>query len=309
MSAMNRLPLQALYYFYQAAELGSFKAAAQALFVTPGAMSQQIRQLEQQLDVALFERQHRRVQLTDCGEQLLPYARQAFLALQEGVRSVGQDPEPNILTVSTINSFAQQWLLPRMGALKQAYPELTIKLMPSNRRVDFNQDPVDLCIRFGHHQHGNLIYEDLMTDVLYPVCHRLYKKQHNIERLEDLAGCMLLEDNYPDMSWQSWLEAMQASFALPDSALVYDGSHMVVEGALALQGVALVRHSVAWRYIKQGLLVRLFDAAVSSKFRYMLCAPKSHFARTKVVNFTKWIKAEVADFLVESALPGVKIIR
>lgn len=305
---MKSLPLQALYYFYIAAENGSFKKAAEQLFVTPGAMSQQIRHLEDLLDVSLFERQHRKVVLSDAGETLFPYAKQAFQALQEGVKSVGQDPDPNTLTVSTLNSFAQQWLVPKLGTLKQDYPDLSIKLMPSNRRVDFNQDPVDLCIRFGLGDYEGLHTEHLMDDIIYPVCHPLYKEQLNIKEIDDLERCSLLEDIYPDLTLDKWLAITGASFSPKDSTNVYSGSHLVVEGALAVQGVGFVRHSIAWRYIKQGLLVRLFDVAVRPDFRYFLCAPPANFKREKVQQFSSWVRSEVDAFLEESRLPNIKIL-
>ena len=296
---VTNLPLQALYYFYHAAELGSFKAAADLLNVTAGAMSQQIRLLEDRLDTQLFERQHRKVVLTAAGQRLLPYARQGFSQLREGLNQIGHDPDPTSLTLSTLSSFGQQWLVPRLGELKRIVPDLSIALMPTEKLVNFNRDPVDLCIRFGEGKYEGLKSEFIMHDYLYPVCHPLFLQQRSITCIEDLCQCDLLEDTQPDMSWDSWLAQAGVNMTLDKSSVQYAGVHFVVEGALAVQGVALVRHSVAWRYVQQGTLIKLFDTELRSRYSYYLCAPASHFKRRKVQAFARWLH-ETADEFVAS---------
>lgn len=303
---MNNLPLPALYGFYRAAELGSFKAAADALHITPGALSQQIRQLEERLHVSLFHRLHRKVVLSEDGKRLLPYVRDAFDALHEGVKQVGEDPNPNTLHLSTLGSFGQQWLVPKMNALKSRYPELSIALMPTEKLIDFQHEPVDLAIRFGEGVYPGLQSEFLMHDYLYPVAHPLFLEQHPIRVPEDLCQCHLLEDTQHDMSWQAWLEGIGCSIPMSAASIQYSGVHFVLEGALAVQGVALVRHSVASRYIEQGTLVRLFDQTVRSRFSYWLCAPPSHFRREKVQKFASWITEIAADFTVRLPFDDVR---
>ena len=293
---MTNLPLQALYYFYHAAELGSFKAAADELHVTAGAMSQQIRQLEERLNIQLFERQHRKVVLTSEGQRLLPFAKQGFLQLTEGLKQIGHDPDPETLTISTLSSFGQQWLVPRLGELKKIAPQMSIALMPSESLVNFNRDRVDLCVRYGLGEYEGLQSELVMHDYLYPVCHPLFLQQRRIESIEDLCECDLLEDTQPDMSWEAWLKQFGARMQMDKSSVKYAGVHFVVEGALAVQGVAMVRHSIAWRYLQQGTLVRLFDKQLQSRFSYFLCAPPSHFSRPKVKVFAHWLHQAADEF-------------
>ncbi len=293
---MTNLPLQALYYFYHAAELGSFKSAAEQLNVTAGAMSQQIRLLEERLNTQLFERQHRKVELTSEGQRLLPFAKQGFSQLTEGLKQIGHDPDPETLTISTLSSFGQQWLVPRLGELKKVAPELSIALMPSETLINFNRDKVDLCVRYGLGNYEGLQSELLMHDYLYPVCHPLFLQQRKIKCIDDLCECDLLEDTQPDMSWDLWLEQAGAQKQLPTSSVKYAGVHFVVEGALAVQGVAMVRHSVAWRYVQQGTLVKLFDTEIQSRFSYFLCAPPTHFSRPKVKVFARWLHQAADEF-------------
>lgn len=296
---MKNIPLQALHYFYHAADLGSFKAAADALFVTPGAMSQQIRQLEDRLNTKLFERQHRKVVLTKTGEQLLPHVRVAFESLQEGMRQIGDDPDPSQITLSTLPSFGQLWLIPRLGQLKNIAPELSIALVPGNDLIDFNRDSIDLCVRFGGGKYAGLHSELLFPDYLYPVCHPLFLENNPIDRIEDLYDCPLLEDTRPDMYWRDWFESAGVTAPIQRPAMQYDGTHFVIEGALAVQGVALVRHSVVSRFVEQGTLVKLFDHEVESRDKYWLCAPPSHFNREKVKKVAAWLHAEADQFRQE----------
>ncbi|UPW17340.1 LysR substrate-binding domain-containing protein [Agarivorans sp. TSD2052] len=293
-------PLQGLYYFYLAAEMGSFKAAAAKLYVTAAAMSQQIRQLEDRLDVRLFERQHRKVVLTAEGITLYHYAKQAFLSLQDGVRQISQDPDPSRLSLSVLPSFAQHWLVPRLGDFSQQFPDLSVMLMPKNALIDFSQDKVDLCVRYGLGDYQGLRSVKLMDDHLYPVCHPLYLQQHPVESLNDLRKHTVIDDARPDMNWQYWLELAGFDSSVAKANLLYQGAHVVIEGALAVQGIALVRHSLAWKYIQQGMLVKLGDVEVRPRYGYYLVAPEPYFKRDKIQQFSTWIHQQAEQFWQQS---------
>ena len=287
-------PLQGMYYFYIAAEQGSLKLAAEKLFVTPAAISQQIRLLEQWLGADLFIRQHRKVVLTDEGVVLFDQVAKGFSHILEGVRLLSSDPNPDQISVSTLPSFAQNWLIPKLISFRERYPHISILLEPSNRLVDFQQSSVDLCIRYGEGNYPKVESRWLMDDAIYAVCHPLYQKNNNIYHIEDLPNATLIEDMWPDMDWTRFLDNF--GYSGGGSTLKYSGSHFVLEGALAVQGVALVRHSVVARYISEGKLVRIGDQALRPKFKYFLCAPASYFKREKVDHFYTWLTEEVNAF-------------
>ncbi len=295
-------PLQGLYYFYMAAELGSFKAAAAHLYVSAAAMSQQIRQLEERMELRLFERQHRKVVLTAEGEILYRYTQQAFRQLQDGVRQLSQDPDPSSLSLSVLPSFAQHWLVPRLGEFSQQHPELSVMLMPKDSLIDFRQERVDLCVRYGRGEYSDLQSIKLMDDHIYPVCHPLYLQQYPLLSLDDLSAHTLIEDARPDMDWPYWLQLAGFAHYKAKASLKYQGAHMVIEGALAVQGIALVRHSLAWKYIQQGLLVKLGNVEVKPQYRYYLVAPEPYFNREKIKQFSAWIQQQALDFWAESEL-------
>ena len=291
---------QNLYSFYQSAELGSFKDAAVLMYISSAAVSQQIRQLEDQLEVKLFERQHRKIVLTEEGKVLHQYARQGFSILQEGIHQISLDVNPNSLALSALPSFAQHWLVPRLGDFCELFPDLTVLMTPKNALIDFSKEQVDLCIRFGLGKYEGIQSEFLMSDHLYPVCHPLYLKEHAITTLEDMNNVRLIEDARPDMSWEQWLKITGTNMNLAIPSVKYQGAHMVIEGALAVQGIALVRHSLAWKYIQQGMLVKIGDVEVRSSYSYWLCAPPAYFKREKVINFAHWIKNEINEFWQQS---------
>ncbi|MCY9851635.1 LysR substrate-binding domain-containing protein [Vibrio mediterranei] len=287
-------PLQGLYYFYKAAELGSFKIAANHLFVSAAAVSQQIRQLEESLGCHLFYRQHRKVLLTPEGQQLYRELAKGFEHIFTGVQSVNQDPNPNRLSISTLPSFAQHWLVPRIQSFRQQNPDIALLIEPNNQLVSFQDQSVDICLRYGEGIYEGVQSHLLMEDIIYPVCHPLYQQQHQIYDVQDLHRADLIEDTWPDMDWNLWLQHVGAPVG--NRTLQYNGSHFVVEGALSVQGVGLIKHSLAYRYIKEGTLVRIGNYALKPKFAYYLCAPEHYFNRPKLKIFIQWLQQEVADF-------------
>lgn len=295
-------PLQSLYYFQIAAKLGSFKLAAETLFVTAAAVSQQIRQLEDTLGVELFVRQHRKVVLTLEGHLLFQHTDKGFNQLQQGVRQVNQDPRPNQLSISTLPSFAQHWLVPRIGHFRSQNQNQELTIEPTNQLVDFQNSNIDLCIRYGRGDYSNVTSIHLMDELIYPVCHPLYQQQHAIYHLSDLSHADLIEDTWPDFDWSKWLLNVGVTASKP--TLQYDGSHFVIEGALAVQGVALAKHTLVQRYIREGKLVRIGQIAQKANYSYYLCAPNGYFRREKIQQFRQWIFSQVEEFETDAKLAG-----
>ncbi|MFT6122340.1 MAG: LysR family glycine cleavage system transcriptional activator [Oleiphilaceae bacterium] len=288
--------LTGLYYFHIAATHLSFKEAANTLSVTQAAISQQVRGLEGRLGTKLFLRSHRQVTLTRDGQMLHSHTMAGFTALEEGVSKLKVDSDPFTLKVSVLPSFASLWLVPRLGDFNKQHPEISVLLLPDNALTNFKTQDIDICVRYGVGQYQDVETVPLMGDHLYAACHPSYKKEKNIEQLSDLKSCLLLEDARPDMNWEYWLKQLKVEAALYPSALKYEGSNLVVEGAIASQGIALVRHSLTAKFINSGALVKLFNKHVSSNLIYCLAAPEQHFKRKKVRLFREWIQAQIADF-------------
>jgi LysR family glycine cleavage system transcriptional activator len=168
--------------------------------------------------------------------------------------------------------------------------------MTNNALVDFRQDRVDLCVRFGTGSYPDLTSKFLMHDHLYPVAHPNYLKVNKISTIADLDRATLIEDARPDMNWDLWFESTGTSANKPKPAIRYKGAHVVLEGALAGQGVAMVRHSLAWKFIEQGLIQKVDRYEVRSGYSYYLVAPTPYFKREKVTQFEQWITTEAKTF-------------
>ena len=291
--------LTGLYYFHIAATHLSFKEAANTLSVTQAAISQQVRGLEDRLGTQLFLRSHRQISLTRDGQLLHSHTTAGFTALEDGVSQLKVDSDPYTLKVSVLPSFASLWLVPRLGDFNKKHPEISVLLLPDNTLTDFKTQDIDICVRYGSGKYGDVKTVPLMGDHLYAACHPSYQKENKIEQVSDIKGCLLLEDARPDMNWKYWLKRLGKEAAHYPSALKYEGSNLVVEGAIASQGIALVRHSLAAKFIYSGALVKLFDQQVSSDFIYCLAAPERHFKREKVRLFQNWIHTQIAQFQAE----------
>lgn len=288
--------LTGLYYFHIAATHLSFKDAAEVLSVTQAAISQQVRNLENRLDTKLFVRSHRKISLTRDGQRLHAHTSEGFSALEEGVSHLKSDTDPFTLKVSVLPSFASLWLVPRLGDFNKKHPEISVLLLPDNALTDFKTQDIDICVRYGSGQYQDVKTVPLMDDHLYAACHPSYQKENDIAQISDLKRCLLLEDARPDMNWEHWLKQLGKEATHYPAALTYEGSNLVVEGAIASQGIALVRHSLAAKFIQSGALVKLFDQQVSSDFIYCLVAPERHFKREKVRLFREWMQSKIVEY-------------
>lgn len=295
MISMKRLPsLKSLQAFRYAAEGLSFKQAADQLNVTQAAISQQIKTLEQHLGLALFKRLTREVILTPEGKQLLPFISSGFTAFEQGVASLGQDPQPNRLTLSVLPSFAGRWLVPRLGSFQKLYPELTIHLAPSLSLASFEGTDLDLAIRFGPGDDEGLDVRLLQKEYLVPVCHpSLVDLSQPIS--EQLARLPLLVDDAPDMKavWPLFEEALGMTLEHDATSLFVSDATMLVEALLSAQGFSMLRFSLAYELLQRGQLVSPLPIHLKSIYDYHLVAPAPYFERPKIKQFESWIRQEI----------------
>ena len=299
---MSLPPLKSLYYFSVVAELQSIKAAAEKLFVTQAAVSQQIKSLEAFLGLSLFKREHRALVLTREGQQLLPFLTEAFNTIETGVKRLREDANPNVLTISVLPSFASRWLIPRLQSFYGQYPELSINLSMTEKLEDFSDSTVDVAIRYTQHINGALLYKPLMLEYVYPVCHPDYLAQRSLSCIDDLRSERLIDDEdcYGFITWDYWLSRHGADAHLFKQRQRYDGSHYVIDAALSKQGIAMVRHSLAAEPLKQGNLIRLLEgvdnSALEGEQQHYICAPEHHFGRQKVQAFCDWLHIQAEEF-------------
>lgn len=287
-------PLKSLHAFRYAAQTLSFKLAAEQLNVTQAAISQQIKTLEQSLEIELFERHTRQVALTSEGEYLFRYVEQAFNLLEQGVREIIEDPNPNKLVISTLPSFASRWLVARLGQFQALEKDINIQLSPSLAIASFQDQELDLSIRFGQGQYEGLKSELLFKECLIPVCHpSLIDTKQPIKA--QLAKLPIIADNGPDMEaiWPLFHQHIGLADKEMPSRLQVSDSTVLIEALLSCQGISMIRYSLVYELIQKGQLISPLPLFMKSRYNFYLVAPAPHYKYEKVSNFRRWLKHEI----------------
>jgi len=300
-----RLPLNAVRVFDAVATHGSFSEAAEVLHVTTAAVSMQIKSLEGYLQVQLFRRNARDVQLTAEGQALLPFVRRGLDELEQGFRAVKSGRAGGVLVVGLLTSYLQRWLLPRIAEFNEAHPNIDLQFRASPDVVDFARDDVHAAIRFGRGGWPRVHAEKLMDEWLVPVCSPALFERHGALRAGDTGDYPLIHSS--SEPWILWKEAPDDDTLLEPvgdvwspTGITYDDSVTVLDAAEHGQGLALARWSLAAPSVASGQLVRPHPRALLFARTYHFVCPESYRTLSKVVAFREWLAAASARF----AKPG-----
>jgi len=296
-------PLNSLRAFESAARHLSFKKAAEELHVTPAAISQQVRTLEEHCGVVLFHRLTRALRLTEAGRAALPPLREGFDRLAEAAEVMCAPGTAGVLTVSVAPSFGAKWLVPRLDRFRTAHPEFDIRIDASDALANFTGDGVDVALRYGKGVYRNLHAEVLMPEVAFPVCSpRLLERGPPLRQPEDLRHHTLLHvqwkmEDDASPNWRMWLRAAGVTGVNAERGPRFSADSMSVEAAVEGQGVALVSGALAEGDLRAGRLVRPFPPTVCQEtaFSYYLVYPEAKAHEPKVMAFREWVLAEVGD--------------
>ncbi len=290
------LPLGALRAFAEAGRLGTLAAAADRLGVTPGAISQQIRQLEDRIGTPLLLRSRQGVTLTPAGALMHPTLVAAFDRIEASLEAVQRLGQPQSITISTVPSFAASWLVPRLGDFSAAHADVEVRVEASAALADLRGGRIDLAIRHGLGDYPGLHSERLMAPVLIPVASpALLRGRRKIRQPLDCLQYTLLHDS-ERADWRLWLQAhgvvppaeAQRGPALEDDLLL-------LRAAAAGQGIALVDDTHAREYLDEGKLVVVLDLPWPARFAYYLVCHPQVLERPVVANFCAWMRRQAAQ--------------
>jgi LysR family transcriptional regulator, glycine cleavage system transcriptional activator len=297
---LHSAPLNALRTFEAAARHLSFNAAARQLFVTPAAVSHQVKQLEAYLGVTLFVRNHRSVELTPEGEALAATLGDLFgrlyLALDRTMSSGVAD-----LRVTTMESFAAKWLTPRLHRFHRAWPDIRVRIDTGNEHADFARGGIDVGIRYGPGGYKGMHVESLMTAQVFPVCSPslLAGASPPLTHPGDLRHYTLLHDEsamgrsgVPD--WADWLQAEDVSGVDASRGPIFASIYLAQEAAVAGHGVALGIAPLVEEDLRCGRLVKLFDRVLDNTYAFWLIRRKETESRAEVEAFCRWLRDEAA---------------
>jgi LysR family glycine cleavage system transcriptional activator len=283
--------MQALRAFEATARVHSLTKAAEALHLTHGAISHQIKALEADLGVRLVERAGRGIRLTDEGERFAARVRTAFAELTTAVQEITARANPRMLRVSVVPSFAARWLLPRIGRFFAVHPDIDLVVSANMAVVDFQRDDADVAIRYGFGQWDGVRVEHLLDDSFFPVC------SPRIEggvprRPTDLARYTLLRAD--DEPWLPWFEAAGLDWPEPTRGPMFNDSAHLMQAAAEGQGVALARATLLGNDERNGVLVRPFAIEAPAPRRFYLVYPPRNADSPKLAAFRAWLQVEIA---------------
>lgn len=294
MPVMQRrsLPLSGLRVFEAAARLGSFKAAAKELAVTPTAVSHQIRALEAQTGLLLFDRHVRRVSLTDAGTQLYPVLRDGFDAFEATLARLTHQRTRTQVTISATNAFTVKWLVPRMADFRSRHPGIDLQLQASDDVVDLRSTAVDIAIRYGRGPYPGLVTQPLFTDRFAPVAN----PRLGVESPDDLARVPLIRFDWKrpqpeNPTWDRWFKVAQRPQPRQASQLRFSDEGHAIQAAVAGHGVALVSLALISEELEAGHLVQPFGPEIDGH-TYHLAMYAGRPPSTSVQAVAHWLSTQ-----------------
>jgi LysR family glycine cleavage system transcriptional activator len=288
-------PLNALKAFEAAARHESFTRAAEELCVTQGAVSHQVKALEEELGLKLFNRERQRLVITEAGRAYLEVVRDALDRIAAGTERLLQRQSAGALTVSTSPNFAAKWLVHRLGRFAEAHPGIDLRVSATLHHVDFAREDVDLAIRHGDGQGSGLHVTRLCVEELAPVCSpKLLRGRNGLRTPSDLSRHTLLHVN-DRMDWRKWLDAAGTKDIDPSRGPVLNQASMALDAAVDGQGVALARSALAAWDLIGTRLVRPFDLALPLAYAYWIVCPQATANLPKIVIFRDWLLSEAAE--------------
>jgi LysR family transcriptional regulator, glycine cleavage system transcriptional activator len=289
----RRLPsLNALKAFESAARHESFSQAALELFVTQGAISQQVKQLELELGFKLFTRQSQGVTITLAGADYLAIIKDAFDRIAIGTRRITQQNKSSTLTVSTSPDFAAKWLVHRLGSFSELHPEIDLRISATPHHVDFANEDIDMAVRHGAGEWPGLDVVQLCPEMLFPVCSPdlIRPRKTRLDAVRSLKYSLLhLNDR---TGWSRWLKASKVVIDKPLVGLILNRDSMVIDAACNGQGIALSRTTLATWELLNGRLVAPFKDAHPLPNCYWIIAPKASAEMPKIKVFRDWLISE-----------------
>lgn len=292
-------PLNALRAFEAVARHLSFKAAADDLSVTPAAVSQHIKGLEERLAQPLVIRGNRTIALTPAGRRLASGLTEGFDRLAEAVASIREPADARVIVVSAGPAVSAKWLAPRIWRFIERHPDLDVRLSANLGFADFTTDGVDIGIRFGRVRYDGLFGERLVDEAILPLANPATVAQANLRRPADLVRVALLHDgstaDIPGTpGWAEWLAAAGVTTIDPSQGLRFTQADHALDAVAAGAGVVMGRRTLAAGDLIAGRLVCPFGPMLPSGYAFHLVCRAGREAEPKIAAFRAWMAEEMA---------------
>jgi LysR family glycine cleavage system transcriptional activator len=295
----NAMPaLDLLVGFEAAARHLSFTKAGEELNLTQSAVSRQIKELEDQLGVALFQRRHRALALTEPGQQFYAATAQVLTTMRaatERLRTQAGRKRP--VSVTTTHSFAALWLIPRLAGFTRDHPGVDVRITAETRVQDLERDGLDIALRHGPSALAGPDAVRLFGEKVFPVCSPKLLKKKPLQKPADLRHHVLLQYDDPDvrhpwLHWKTWLEVERLADLRAAGTLSFSGYEQIIPAAVAGHGVALGRSPLVKSLLDSGELVAPFKSQADPARAYFAIVSPSAASRPEVVDFVAWLREE-----------------
>lgn len=287
-------PLNALRAFESAAQHLNFTKASEELFVTQGAVSRQIKRLEQDLGQPLFHRDGPRIELTPLGATYRDAIAEGLAVIRHGTARVRKQAATPTLTLSVLPSFATLWLVPRIVDFQEEHPELELRLACSYDLVDFHRTPeIDAAIRFGRGNWPGVYAERLFDSEVFPVCSpALLKGNSPFRSKHEILDYPLIYATEAMDDWERWFAAADIEYPKQQPTTRY-GDHMALQqAAMEGQGITLARSLLVETNLRSGRLIRPIDISIRSQFSYYFVCTPGVQETEHVGTFFDWLKRQ-----------------
>lgn len=285
-------PVTSLAVFEAAARHCSFTHAANELNVTPGAVSRQIRSLEDGLGALLFRRNNRGVTLTVDGEALFHVLASGFAQTADIVRSIRAGETARRITVACSDVFGVMWLVPRMTDFWGRYPDIKVDHLITDNTPNFRRAEVELRIRFGSGTWAEETSELLFDERVYPVCSPAFAARNGVPSLGDLAKLPLLDVEWVALDWLRWEDMLAHVGVHIHTANVrrFGKFSVALQAAMADQGVVIGWHRIVAPLINEGKLVRLTALVMQPPGNYYLTWNAGRTLTPAGEQFKRWMQ-------------------
>lgn len=286
-------PLTALRTFETAGRLLSFTMAAEELGVTPGAVSRQIKVLEDFLGIQLFIRSGREVSLTKSGSVYLDDMTEAFARIRNATSLLIGVPDDAPLRVSTSATFTMRWLMPRLMSFHSKHADSTLQLTMSLAPVDFQRDDLDATLKLGYEDTPHAVVRTLFRPDLVPVCSRkLLEGGERLLSIDDLNRHTLLHSSARPGNWNLWLKKVGRPDITGGRRLEFESSSLAYQAAIDGIGIAMAQLPLVLQDLRSGQLVMPFLATVPDSEVYNFIWPDRTPRNRNFQPFRDWIIAE-----------------
>ncbi|MDB6012956.1 MAG: hypothetical protein JWL65_5206 [Gammaproteobacteria bacterium] len=300
-----RLPsTKTLRAFQLAARSGSFKTAASQLFLTPSAVSHQIRALEEEVGVALFHRGARTLTLTDAGSTYLAEIEYLFERLDAATRELRARAGRSTLRLRVASFFASEFLLPRLAALHAAQPEIDLEIDTDGTGTDVHPPDADVSIVLGSGNWNELQAHRLFSQTYVPACAPALLTRTPLATIEQLDGQTLLVFEARKDGWERWAESAGLQMPRPRKRIAFNNMSSLVRATERSAGIGLIPGTLSAERFRAKSLTRLFEHEWITEDSYFLVHRAEVAARPEVVAFRKWLLDELQTGMTVPPLAG-----